>query len=279
MTAISNKKFTVFSEGPVAIGSLIHSLLGSFSNTAIMRAQSADIKHRAQTLDQNTLAFVLPGITGEHSPFLSLLGREGNYRIRRYVEEGGVFIGFCAGAYYACEDIAYHTPWGLSKSQKPGLDFFRATAKGPQIHLGRQSLADDRWSDVMLTKIQYNDGSNKSRTAHICYGNGPALTRIRDDDVTAIAHYEDVPGNPVAVASRRIGKGLALFVGVHPEIRPLDIRNDSTSGNLDHAKNLGARLLRHEPQRQAFWNHLMQIVLKHNIELGRAAPSLLKRQP
>lgn len=279
MTDISRKKIAVFSEGPVSVGSLLLSLSDSFTKTAILRAHSADIKHRARTLDKNTLAFVLPGITGEHSPFLALLGREGNYRIRNYVEQGGVFIGFCAGAYYACENISYHTPWGLSKSQKPGLDFFHATAHGPQFQLGRQSIADDRWSDVTVTRIAYRDKNSRQRAAHICYGNGPALTRIRDNDITPIAHYAELSGKPVAVASRRIGDGLALFVGVHPEIRPLDIKAGDSATSLENVRRLGSMLTPHEGQRKAFWDHLMQIVLDHNIELGRAVPSLLKRHP
>lgn len=278
MTDHLRKKIVVFSEGPVSIGSLLLSLTDSFRNTNIVRATSAEIKNLSSILDQNTLAFILPGITGEHSPFMTLLGREGNSRIRDYVENGGVFVGFCAGAYYACENISYQNPVGVSKSQRPGLDFFKATAKGPQPHLGREILDNDNWNDVIVTRLEYKNKKSQLEKVHVCYGNGPALTQIQDQDIKALAHYSQVPGKPVAVASKNVGKGLALFIGVHPEITSTHIEKDNALNNIN-VKRLIESLSPYEQERLVFWNDMMDIVKEHNINLGRAKKSVLRPSP
>lgn len=273
------KKIVVFGEGPVAAGSVVDSFNGSFRNTDIKLAHAKDIKHNPLTLDSNTLAFVLPGIVGEHSPYKDLLGKEGNQRIRRYVEEGGVFIGFCAGAYYACKTISYRTPWGITKSQRPGLDFFNATAKGPLSHKGQQFIDNDRWSDVTVVQIEYKDGKDMKRKAGICYGNGPALANIKDSDIDVIARYTKIPERPVAMASRRIGKGLAIFVGVHPEISSAHVLEDGALAKLPHVKKLITELSPHEPERKIFWQYITDMIKDHNIQCGRARKSLLQPKP
>ncbi|HEY8191543.1 MAG TPA: BPL-N domain-containing protein, partial [Alphaproteobacteria bacterium] len=71
-------------------------------------------------IDDRTLAFVLPGIVGENSLYHAHIGAEGNDAIRRYVQEGGVFMGLCAGAYYAAQSIEYAPEWAPPRGRNEG---------------------------------------------------------------------------------------------------------------------------------------------------------------
>ncbi|UUZ62721.1 BPL-N domain-containing protein [Polaromonas sp. P1-6] len=64
-----------------------------------------DLKHDPALFDDAVL-FVMPG--GADLPFCQALNGAPNERIRRFVEEGGAYLGICAGAYYACREIAFH---------------------------------------------------------------------------------------------------------------------------------------------------------------------------
>jgi glutamine amidotransferase-like uncharacterized protein len=274
----NQKKIIVFSEGAVSASSVLKSLGTNFRKTSINLTNSHAIKHDPVTLNENTLAFVLPGIVGEHSPYKELLGKEGNQRIRNYVKNGGVFIGFCAGAYYACQSIYYRTPWGITKSQNPGLNFFNATAQGPIANQGRKAEENDRWSDVTLTFIEYEDENGTLQKSGVCYGNGPALTNIKDKELKIIANYSKVPGKPVAMASKQIGKGLAIFVGVHPEISSEHVQKDTAFIKQPHIKRLVSLLSPHEEDRKLLWVNLTNMIKNHNIKLGRAQKSLLEKR-
>ena len=56
-------------------------------------------------LNQNVLAFFMPG--GASTPYRHKLETLGNDKIRRYIQNGGIYYGICAGAYYACRQTEF----------------------------------------------------------------------------------------------------------------------------------------------------------------------------
>jgi biotin---protein ligase len=87
--------------------------VGNFSSTCLAEVLSAS--GRVQLIDAQSMAggygldrldfFVMPG--GADIPYGRSLNGAGNACIRRYVEQGGIYLGFCAGAYYGCADISF----------------------------------------------------------------------------------------------------------------------------------------------------------------------------
>jgi len=260
-----HKKLVVYTGPQVSTSNLLPRLKESFRGAAIHPTGPADLL-KPETLDHNTLAFFLPGIIGEDSPYSKELGMNGNAAIRKYVEEGGVFVGICAGAYYACRDITYAPPWRKeAKSAKPGLDLFNALASGPLPALARKG--DEFWfSDCRVANVTYRDEKGAARIAGIAYGNGPALIPYEEDDLEIIARYDDEPGRPIAIAAKKIGKGLAIFVGVLPYIG-----YDATvaASSFPALQELSGALRPHEEGRAALWNIIVSRIKHHNADLGR----------
>ena len=71
--------------------------------------------------------FVMPG--GADLPYCKKLNGIGNEKIRKFIEDGGFYIGICAGAYYACKRINFKgKDYDVSGDRELGL--FEGTAEG-----------------------------------------------------------------------------------------------------------------------------------------------------
>ncbi len=260
---MQRKKITVYTGPSVSTGALIPRLRESFRGAAIHQTRAGDID-KPDTLDSDTLAFFLPGIVGEDSPYNRDPGQKGNEAIRRYVEDGGVFVGICAGAYYSCREIVYNPPWRREpKTGKPGLDFFNALAKGPLPGLGMRNGAE--WfSGCRVASLSYKD---KTKQVGVAYGNGPAMFPFdAESGIEIIARYEDMPDRPIAIAIKKIGKGLAIFMGALPYIG-YDAQYDATK--IAPLKRLMEELKPHEKGRAELWDAIVSLVKQHSADLGR----------
>ena len=71
--------------------------------------------------------FVMPG--GADLPYCKKLNGLGNRKIRKFIEDGGFYIGICAGAYYACRRINFKgKDYEVSGDRE--LELFEGTAEG-----------------------------------------------------------------------------------------------------------------------------------------------------
>jgi len=254
-------KLAVYTAEKVSSGELSARLRESFNAASIKPVTPASVRDGSAFKDAR--AFFLPGIVDEESPYYQQLGAEGNAQIRKFVEEGGIFVGACAGAYYACEEISYAPPWAPAKATRPGLDFFNALARGPLPAFGLQNDGADRFSDCTTVNVSFKTASGEMATAGIAYGNGPALLPYEKDDgdITVIARYEDVPGKPIAVATRKIGKGLAVFLGVLPFLKHEQVAPGIPA--LEHLYRLMDKLAPHEEGRKALWESVVSAIKAH----------------
>src|SRR5688572_21159442 len=98
---------------------LIYSGLGvgpkSLANTVSMLSSLASEDYVIKTVVpdtiisrdwlENTALLVMPG--GADSPYMEKLAGVGNQNIREYVQNGGKYLGICAGAYYAADSIEF----------------------------------------------------------------------------------------------------------------------------------------------------------------------------
>ena len=140
------------------------------------------------------------------------LGKSGRDEVRRFVQEGGGYVGICAGSYLACRGFS----WGLgildARTKSPKWRRGRGTVRMELTDAGRASLADRTGSFGVL------------------YANGPVLAPFGDDvlpDYETLAVYRTelarngtprgiMVGSP-AIVRGEFGKGRVICFGPHPE--------------------------------------------------------------
>ena len=148
--------------------------------------------------------FVMPG--GADLPYCRKLNGAGNDNIRAYVEEGGTYLGICAGAYYASKNIEYHKGRADEICEPRELAFAPVTAIG-----SIQELAPP-----------YDKTLNSAAIAEL--GNGRqafyhgGCTFRGKGGFEVIARYEGLSANPPAIIRSNLGDGTAILSGVHFEI-------------------------------------------------------------
>ena len=141
------------------------------------------------------------------------LGNNGREKVRKFVHDGGGFIGICAGAYLASADY----DWSLHILDAKVLDrkhWARGTGR-VQLTMhdpARKILGDDR------------------AQVEVYYGQGPLLAPADDSDITDYTVLSDykteiakngaprgvMPGT-TAIAAAPFGKGRVLCFSPHPE--------------------------------------------------------------
>ena len=71
---------------------------------------------------QQTKVLIMPG--GRSLPFYKTLGKTGNQNIIQFVEQGGCYLGLCAGAYYASGETIFANSTPLELNLSGELNFF-----------------------------------------------------------------------------------------------------------------------------------------------------------
>jgi biotin--protein ligase len=140
---------------------------------------------------------ILPG--GRDRPYHRDLKGEGNRKIKRFVEQGGSYLGICAGAYYAAASVAFDLGGPLEVNEARELSLFPGEAVGP------------------LAPFCYNDPSRERLIslgeASVLYYGGPTFPNAPAESVL----YRYPSGLP-AILSFPFGRGLVLLSGPHVEV-------------------------------------------------------------
>ncbi|MBI5397185.1 MAG: succinylglutamate desuccinylase/aspartoacylase family protein [Verrucomicrobia bacterium] len=185
-------------------------LLGKRPNTTVVRVCGDDIAGGA--LDQFDVVIV-PG--GSGSKEAAAIGVEGRARLRKFVEDGGGYIGICAGAYLATSGFS----WGLkvldAKTASPKWMRGTGLVKIELTDRGREILGDRR-------------GQFDCK-----YANGPILVPAQVESLpdfeplaffrTELAKNDAPKGimvNSPAIVAGRCGKGRVICSSPHPESTP-----------------------------------------------------------
>ena len=154
---------------------------------------------------------IFPGGSGGKQA--ETLGEEGRERVRRFVDEGGGFIGICAGAYLA----SAHYSWSL--------------------HLLDARVVDtNHWArgtgnvELKLSKVGRDAFDADAEAATIYYGQGPLLAPGEKEEIAdyeLLAAYEtEIAKNGAprgvmkgtgAIARGEFGDGRVVCFSPHPE--------------------------------------------------------------
>lgn len=199
--------------------------------------------------------FMLPGGAGPQ--YDQSIGKAGFDILREYVENGGVFYGICAGAYYASRELEWRPDHGPHKFKTPGLDFFNGLASGPEPALMANSHPAGGWKDACVVTFESHSlkspASKRKQQGQALYWDGPVLfsrDHYQNTEIMAeiILNESRIP----AILKIRHGQGMAILSTIHPEISARQI-----GAYVDHdpelAERVTNRLKKTESIREQLW--------------------------
>jgi len=169
-------------------------------------------------------AVVFPG--GADLGYCRTLNGEGNRRIRRFVEAGGVYIGFCAGGYYGSKKCEFEVGDRLLEViGDRELAFFPGVDRGGAFSgFAYHSEQGARAAELRVNKAVLSSGSVPNLFRSYYNGGGVFVdaSKHRERGVEVLASYTEQlavdPGQgTAAVVYCKVEKGAALLTGPHPE--------------------------------------------------------------
>ncbi len=184
---------------------------------------------------RDTRLLVIPG--GQDLPYCESLEGLGTDSIRTYVSNGGSYLGICAGAYFACNEIEFERGTPCEVIGKRKLQLFPGRAIGQALNPGTFNYADFASADL----ARLNLSSSKEPVS--VYFEGGCYFESTTDKALPLADYADLRDQPPAILSCCFGNGRVVLSGVHPEFSP------HTVGSIRPA--LGALLESFERQRMS----------------------------
>lgn len=165
--------------------------------------------HQIKDIDWDCDLFVVPG------------GRDIHYcrafegytdQLRSWVEQGGRYLGICAGGYFGTNGIEFEKDHPLEVIEKRELSFFPGRGVGGALGRGKFTYSGYGGSDLAIV--------NTPTDSIYAFYNGGCFFENADqiDQIKVLAHY-DLHDQP-AVVLCPVGKGKALLSGVHFEYIP-----------------------------------------------------------
>lgn len=158
----------------------------------------------------SAVGLVIPG--GADLPYCEKLNGEGNRLIQAFIQQGGFYLGICAGAYYACREIEFDGE-GYQIYAKRELALFNGIGKGSLAELTKGKLYDETFASKAFVSLK--TGVNQPLTSY--YHGGCCFINDRQavENPQIFATY---PDNSAAIIYGQVGKGQYLLSGVHFEL-------------------------------------------------------------
>ncbi len=187
-------------------------------HSVIVERIHPEIIRQNDSWHQETVLFCLPG--GRSRDFREHLKQEGNDSIRRYVNAGGTFAGFCAGAYHAAKsiDFDYETDHIRDLS---GLGLFPGKCVGP---IKQFIPYFDAVGIVSARLVNIKGSHEKSEHYQELYWGGPQFIFDKKSNPQIKIHYcyTSFEENNAAVVSFPQGQGNVFLSSPHIEIQRED---------------------------------------------------------
>jgi glutamine amidotransferase-like uncharacterized protein len=175
-------------------------------------------KIRGTSWGKNTALFIMPG--GVDFPYHQYLKGDGNKKLKDYVQQGGSYLGFCAGAYYASEQISFSQGTYQEVMGARELAFFQGTAEGPILK--PWNAQSNSGADIALLQWTGPHSPFAMGQNFVTYYNGGChfVQAEVTPNVTVLAHYLSTTPSKAAIIEITQGKGHVILSGVHCEFAP-----------------------------------------------------------
>ena len=166
----------------------------------------------------------MPG--GADLGYCRVLNGEGNRRIRQFVERGGSYLGFCAGAYYGSGRCEFEVGnKNLEVIGKRELAFFPGTCRGLAFPgFAYNSEAGTKAVELKISKSALAKGSVPEVFRSYYNGGGVFVDASDYDDrgIEILAEYTeqlkvDSGKGKAATIYCKVGEGGVVLSSTHPE--------------------------------------------------------------
>ncbi|CAI9740979.1 Hypothetical predicted protein [Octopus vulgaris] len=183
--------------------------------------------------------------------FIRSLGKLGVKTIQDYVYQGGSYLGICAGAYFACDAVAFDKGGPMEVVGERHLKFFHGSCEGP-CYPGFKYNSEIGAKPALVNFVE------TKTTFPVYYNGGGACFQYENADPVKhpkskiLAHFEELNNKPIAVVKNEVGLGRSVLSNVHLEFNPhlLDERNEYLSQFLDALKD-------HEEKRKRYFVYIL----------------------
>jgi glutamine amidotransferase-like uncharacterized protein len=147
------------------------------------------------------LIWIPGGFAAEYKYFISDHGP-----LRDFVTSGGLFVGSCAGAYYAADTLRW-----LGEDLDYPLAIFNGISIGPLVN-------EINWGEEANIFLNQEYALNESYPDNMLfyYFDGPYFIFDDESEIAVLARY--AINNEPAVITGHYGDGKYLLLGPHPEI-------------------------------------------------------------
>ncbi len=194
---------------------------------------SCRVLDRSQLSAEGLAGIEVLVIPGGWAPYqLDALGEDGPGVIRDFVKRGGRYLGICAGAYLAADEVEYQ---GITYPYP--VDLLDSAAEGPVPEL-------PLYPEVVTIRLSATRAGRRRGIPRelVCLFQG-GCTFEEDPDLTVLALYPD--GSP-AIVSAPFGRGEVILSGAHFERPPLEAGGLKDTPPPDGAGKLLRELLQLE---------------------------------
>lgn len=152
---------------------------------------------------------IFPG--GRDIPYDRSLKGKGTAKIKQFVENGGSFLGICAGGYFGAAEVIFEKGTALEVHETRELCFYPGAAIGTLYP--ERPFMYEKESGAHASWLSTAEGS-----LHLYYNGGCAFPQAESyEHVTPLASYLDAEKQP-AIIHCKIGKGNVILSGVHFEM-------------------------------------------------------------
>ncbi|MDO4435003.1 MAG: BPL-N domain-containing protein [Cardiobacteriaceae bacterium] len=160
----------------------------------------------AERIQSGIVADMLVIGGGADLPYCRRLHGKGTEAIKRFVANGGIYLGICAGAYFACQQVDFRGE-GYRIYGSRELGFFTGIARGSWKALAGGRLYDltaNSRSELVLPEFPEH---------RVVYHGGCAFIGQAERVVARYPHHQGM----AAIIAGQYGKGAYLLSGVHFE--------------------------------------------------------------
>lgn len=159
--------------------------------------------------EKETALLIMPG--GRDVYYHSALRGKAAERLKQFIENGGSYLGLCAGAYFAAGTIEFEKGGRLQVCGERDLKFFPGQAIGPAFGHGKYSYESDL--GIEAAKISWKNHDSFAYFNGGCYFD----SAHKFSSVQVLSAYLNLEESPAAIVQCKVGKGTAILSGVHIE--------------------------------------------------------------
>lgn len=214
------RRILIFAERGADYSFLLASLRDLYPQQKIIPANRAWLDSHGDAFDPyHTAGFFLPGASDAN--YDHKLGPANVARLKRFIDDGGAFGGFCAGAYHAAGSIDWFSWNDRRKSRASALGVFNYEARGPIRELLDPAANPDSGDPLAVfapASITYQAEQGPIRLLANYWGGPLLMPKDGTASLSPLAIFNDLAGQPPAMLMKDIGQGRAFISAIHPEI-------------------------------------------------------------